>query len=980
MFHLKTCLYVPLLCSSTLLAQTVKLDPTIQRYIGGVSDLDRAKYFTLHSANSTDAELVQFYNDYDVIRSRGFWGPFSDALQRTGVVGQYPGDVQGAGGVRPVSENYIATEHPRNVIRYDLDVNAAADWVVEYYKDYSGNNPIPEFFEVMNEPFVHAGDAEFSAQQPDAQLMRVRMAEWFGAIGAKVNQTPELANLKIIGFADAWPQYEHVSNGTMFSIWNSRQKMFMDVAGADVDAFSTHLYDGVNVNQNGGERSGSNAMAILDMIEAYSHIKWGTVKPHVISEYGGIASGYPAGWNDIEAVQSVMSQNKMIFDLMDREDRIEMTIPFVTDKSTWHLTAGNNYEPYGAVVMRPGNTGSGQAPDGTWVYTPKITFYELWQGVKGKRVQISSDHPDIQTQAFVDGNKLFVALNNLDDISHTVTLDFASQIAGLQSVRTRALKIYPNSPHNWSDTTAATAPASVTLIADETVMLEYTYQSNISFGNAIRSQHYYANKYLQDISANQTQSYLINGVTTGTSGYAKLKMSIGREHAHSKAPTVTVNGTTVSVPSNWRGYDQTARGAVFFGAIEIPVPLNLIQASNTINLTFPDSGGAVSSLILEVATHDTPVNTRAPFGGVARAIPGIIEAEDFDNGGEDVAYNDSTPGNSGASAYRSGENVDIEATTDVGGGVNVGWIGNGEWLEYTVDAATGNYDIELRVASGSTTPGDVQVSLDGEILGTFDLSSTGGWQTWSTLTLNNVAITGGNDKVLRLTAVGANFNINWIQFNELAPETVNGDLLPTSLVSAETFTVEVPYSTNVARDVVVEFWDTGWRDQDTVTVGPGTGTASLTLTPSGGAPVAGTGYLFKVSLREVGAGWQNPIDSFNAAVEITNPPETVDCSLLPTAIVSAATFSVDVPYSVNEQRDIVVEFWDSGWLYQDRVTVNAGSGVATLTMAPSGGAPAPGTGYLFKTSLREVGGVGRTQSTAVTLPSKSFLRSSTRAP
>ncbi|MEO0795270.1 MAG: carbohydrate-binding protein [Verrucomicrobiota bacterium] len=953
--NLKTCLCIPILCTSTLFSQTVNLDPTIQRFIGGVSDLDRSKYFTLHSSNSTDADLVQFYNDYDVIRSRGFWGPFSYANQQTGVIGQYPGDIQGAGGVRPVNNKYIATEHPKNVIRYNLDTNAAADWVVEYYKDYSGNNPIPEFYEVMNEPFVHAGDAEFSAQQPDAQLMRVRMAEWFGAIGEKVDQTPELANLKIIGFADAWPQYEHITSGNMFGIWHARQKMFMDVAGANVDAFSTHLYDGVNVNQDGGERSGSNAMAILDMVEAYSHIKWGLVKPHVISEYGGIASGYPAGWNDIEAAQSVMSQNKMIFDLMDREDRVEMTIPFVTDKSNWHLTAANNYEPYGAVLLRPGNTGSGQAPDGTWVYTPKVTFYEIWKGVKGKRIAVSSDHADIQTQAFVDGNKLFVALNNLDDVTHNVSLNFASTIPGLQNVRIKALKIYANSPHSLTDTTQTTAPSSITLIADETVMLEYTYQNNITFGNAIRSQSYYADKYLQDISANVTQSYLINGVTTGTSGYAKLKMSLGRTHAKSKAPTLTVNGTAVSIPSNWRGYDQTARGSVFFGTIEIPVPIGLIQANNTINITFPDSGGAVSSLILEVAKHDTPIVSQAPFGGTAHAIPGTIEAEDFDIGGEDVAYNDTASGNSGASTYRAGENVDIEATTDTGGGVNVGWIAGGEWLEYTVDAAEGSYDIELRVASGGSTVGDVQVSLGGTDLGTFAVENTGGWQTWTTLTLSNVAVTGGSDQVLRLTAVGGNFNLNWIKFNSLAPETIGCELLPTSIVSTETITVDVPYSVNQARDVVVEFWDSGWLDQDTVTVGPGTGVASVTLTPMGGAPAAGSGYLFKTSLREVGAGWQNPIDSCNSVFTVLAPPETIGCEMLPTSIVSAASFSVDVPYSVNESRDIVVEFWDSGWLHQDRVTVTAGSGVATLTLVPAGGAPPAGTGYLFKTSLREVG-------------------------
>ena len=79
-------------------------------------------------------------------------------------------------------------------------------------------------------------------------------------------------------------------------------------------------------------------------------------------------------------------------------------------------------------------------------------------------------------------------------------------------------------------------------------------------------------------------------------------------------------------------------------------------------------------------------------------IPGKIEAEDYDIGGEGVAYHDATLGNEGGE-YRS-DDVDIEITTDTGDGYNVGWIEEGEWLAYTVEvSSTGLYDIQLRVAS-----------------------------------------------------------------------------------------------------------------------------------------------------------------------------------------------------------------------------------------------------------------------------------------
>nr|MBA2301465.1 hypothetical protein [Acidobacteriota bacterium] len=71
----------------------------------------------------------------------------------------------------------------------------------------------------------------------------------------------------------------------------------------------------------------------------------------------------------------------------------------------------------------------------------------------------------------------------------------------------------------------------------------------------------------------------------------------------------------------------------------------------------------------------------SPFGATV-ALPGIIEAENFDNGGSGVAYVDTGGGNSGEQ-YRATD-VDIERSSDADGGYNVGWVEGGEWLQYTV--------------------------------------------------------------------------------------------------------------------------------------------------------------------------------------------------------------------------------------------------------------------------------------------------------
>ena len=123
---------------------------------------------------------------------------------------------------------------------------------------------------------------------------------------------------------------------------------------------------------------------------------------------------------------------------------------------------------------------------------------------------------------------------------------------------------------------------------------------------------------------------------------------------------------------------------------------------------------------------------QAPYGASPASLPGVIQAENYDYGGQDVAYHDNGSRNSGGQ-YRQ-DNVDIEATTDTGGGHNVGWIDAGEYLEYTVNVPTaGDYAFKLRVASASSG-GVFHFQRNGVDITTLrDFDGTGGWQNWTTL-------------------------------------------------------------------------------------------------------------------------------------------------------------------------------------------------------------------------------------------------------
>ena len=159
--------------------------------------------------------------------------------------------------------------------------------------------------------------------------------------------------------------------------------------------------------------------------------------------------------------------------------------------------------------------------------------------------------------------------------------------------------------------------------------------------------------------------------------------------------------------------------------------------------------------------------SQTPFSGTALAVPGTIQAEDFDRGGEGVAYHDNVAGNAGGQ-YRTGEDVDIitpaPGTNATGHAVNN--IETGEWLEYTIDVpATGAYTVELHVSSEFTTS-RFHVEIDGvDVTGPITVPSTGWWGTFTWLGKTGVNLTSGQH-VLRVVSEQEYFNLDAVRVTQ----------------------------------------------------------------------------------------------------------------------------------------------------------------------------------------------------------------------
>lgn len=158
------------------------------------------------------------------------------------------------------------------------------------------------------------------------------------------------------------------------------------------------------------------------------------------------------------------------------------------------------------------------------------------------------------------------------------------------------------------------------------------------------------------------------------------------------------------------------------------------------------------------------------------------------------------PGKIEAENYSAMNGIQTEPTSDSGGGLNVGWIHVGDWLDYNVNVQNaGTYTVEYRVASNAGT-GAIQLQSGGSTLATTTVPNTGGWQNWQTVTAN-VTLNAGT-QTLRVYASGYDFNINWIGFTPGSTADTQPPTAPANLAFTQPTTGSVKLTWSAATDNV----------------------------------------------------------------------------------------------------------------------------------------------------------------------------------
>ncbi|MCQ2403112.1 MAG: family 16 glycosylhydrolase [Lentisphaeria bacterium] len=176
-----------------------------------------------------------------------------------------------------------------------------------------------------------------------------------------------------------------------------------------------------------------------------------------------------------------------------------------------------------------------------------------------------------------------------------------------------------------------------------------------------------------------------------------------------------------------------------------------------------DAAGAVAHTDAFTLYGIVEAKDSLPYQGKAQGIPGVVRAELFDEGGQGVAYYDTSKGNTNAQRAKDGgfrPDEDVDTTGEV-----IGFVDMGEWVNYTVDVQkTGDYTVELLY--GSDNRGEdmaVRLYVDGKDAAVLPIFRTGRWAT-DTISAGEIHLTEGRH-VLKLF-LGAALNFKSLTFKE----------------------------------------------------------------------------------------------------------------------------------------------------------------------------------------------------------------------
>jgi uncharacterized surface protein with fasciclin (FAS1) repeats len=297
-----------------------------------------------------------------------------------------------------------------------------------------------------------------------------------------------------------------------------------------------------------------------------------------------------------------------------------------------------------------------------------------------------------------------------------------------------------------------------------------SFQEAISNMNNLRRAQGRPLLYLNTVDPNQLDSLVARYVIRGVIPSDSMAGQDGINLLGSRYDYV-MHGRLVNTRAE--GYIDGGPGTIEFSNTKGVVYTRQWITSKTIQLDIKTQNGLVNVMdrnhIFGFDEFIGRVNPTlpVPFNGDPLPIPGTISFDQFDKGGESVAYHDNDVPNNGGK-YRPNEGVDIQDAGNGENGYDIGWTNSGEWLVYTVNInQAGTYKLFMRAASSKGSgqdAGSIHLELDGAtITQNIKIKGTDGDQNWRETMVTTHELPAGKH-VLKVVYDLANFNLRFMRF------------------------------------------------------------------------------------------------------------------------------------------------------------------------------------------------------------------------
>ena len=379
---------------------------------------------------------------------------------------------------------------------------------------------------------------------------------------------------------------------------------FIDGTDCAMDFYSFHTYDFLGEKDgdfDGGRvTSGTPLESVLDLISNYTMNTYDKEVSLVFSEHGAYGADdhvaalatkhFPGGgfdWemkrrsiDDFNMVSGALA-NTLVF--MDHPHVVKKAVPFI-------LLFSMGWDPkYYATLYTPRNF----TDKDDWVASQKILFYQLARDIRGQRIAVHSPDPDLQLQAFADGNRVFTIINNLAPQVKTFSLALPT---ALRLTLRRVGRNADFTPYYREDTLHSLD--GLQLASREAAVLVAEFAS-VAPTRTVNEVACYGDRVITAVEGKA--SFTVAVRSPAQAAYGILRVGISRPSSSGQDVEIQLNGKSLAVQHE-AAATRIDNGEDYATCKIIRLTPDQLQASNTVTVSFPDGKpGSVGAVLIRTA-------------------------------------------------------------------------------------------------------------------------------------------------------------------------------------------------------------------------------------------------------------------------------------------------------------------------------------------------------------------------------------------